>query len=129
MRKILSYCKSHIYDIHSVLVGIILLLIFFLIREKVKKLISQQIDDRIKKNPQLISRRSAMLRVWYLRFLVVLLISAILGFAVLAQISPFVEFSLQSGLMGCVYTLCGIAFLKQIFPNEPPSKDERAGDI
>lgn len=129
MRKILSYCKSHIYDIHAVLVGFILVLIMYLTKKRIYCFFKQYIDKMQGANSGKNMSRDGMLRICNLFWLLMSAIIAVFLFAILAEISPFVDFSLQSGLMAWVYALCGEAFIKQIFPDNMLGDYEKEGDI
>lgn len=101
MRKFLSYCKSHIYDIHSIMVAIILIVFILCTKKMLGKKMSNKEGNTFK---------------WKIMLLLMVIVAALLGFALLAILSPFVDFSLQSGIMSAVYALCGNAFIEQIMP-------------
>lgn len=101
MRKLLSYCKSHIYDIHSIIVAIILVMLILGIKKTLRKRLANKEYNILK---------------WEILLFIMLIVMAILGFAVFAMISPFIDFSLQSSIMSFVYALCGKAFIEQIMP-------------
>lgn len=109
MRKFLSYCKSHIYDIHSIIVAIILIVLI----RCIKKMLRKKMFD---KECNMLNREILLL--------IMLIVAAVLVFALLAMVSPFVDFSLQSGIMSGVYALCGNAFIEQIMPQSSKKDSE-----
>lgn len=101
MRKILSYFKSHIYDIHSLMVGVFLVMVILFLKKPLRKKLTGKNEHTLK---------------WKIILLLMLFLVAIVCFALVSLISPFVDFSLQSGIMSAVYALCGNAFIEQVMP-------------
>ncbi len=122
MRKFLSYAKSHIYDIHAIVVSVGLLTLMICIREPLRRKIKEAIDNKIAGNPGL--KRQSLIRKWNILILFFIMLLSIAGFAILAVISPFIDFSLPSGIMSGVYTLCGCAFWEQFMPVERDTEKE-----
>ncbi len=114
MRKFLSYAKSHIYDIHAIVVSVGLVILMICIRKPLCRKIKESIDSKMADTPGL--KRQSLVRKWNILLLLLLMLLSIAGFAIFAVISPFIDFSLPSGIMSGVYTLCGCAFWDQLMP-------------
>lgn len=86
MRQLLSYINSHMYDIHALVAGFIVVAVMMYIKAPRKKMI---------------------------RTLLVFLLSMV-SFWALSVVSPFVSFSWQSSVITGVFALCIEAVLEQI---------------
>lgn len=114
MHTILSYCKSHIYDLHAILVGTITFLAMFWIKRPIKKMIRKRVirkqgtgdedDIRLK---QMIYRKNSVL-------ILLVMILAFLLFDFAAIISPFITFSIPSAFMSGAVALAEYAFFEQL---------------
>ena len=113
MRKILSYAKSHIYDIHAVLAGTIVLVLMYCIKKPVKACVAQYVGEKIRKNPDIQGKRKLYLRRYNIILIVLTMVLAFIVFAILSWVSPMIEFSFQTGIMSGVYALSEYAVLDQ----------------
>lgn len=115
MRLILSYCKSHIYDIHSFLAGTLALVLVFLIKKPIKKKINRIVEMREEKDEQY-REEKARYRKRYNGILILIHSGiAFLFFFLLSVFSPFIRFSFPSALMSGAISLAEYAFLEQLF--------------
>ncbi|MBE5873471.1 MAG: hypothetical protein E7287_03585 [Lachnospiraceae bacterium] len=102
MRKILSYCKSHIYDLHYVLSGSITFLLMFLIKKPVKKWIAAKTDDKEKQ------------KLWNGILIPITMLLGFLMFWVLSLISPLIHMSMPCALMSGAVALTEYAVFEQM---------------
>ena len=103
MHKILSYCKSHIYDIHAIIAGTLIFIIIQLIKGKIKGSIRSYIDAKF-------FEKTKAYRVNYSKraFAVIypiIFIMAFLFYWILAMISPFIHFSVTSAILSATIAI------------------------
>lgn len=113
MRKILSYAKSHIYDIHAVVAGTLVLVLMYYIKKPVKAWVEQYVNEKIRQNPELEKKRKLFLKRYNMVIILLTMVLAFLVFTILSFVSPMIEFSFQTGIMSGVYALCEYAILDQ----------------
>lgn len=114
MRRLLSYINSHMYDIHAIIAGFVVVAIMMYLKAPIKKKIRTMVDAQVVKRPELLKKRNVMIRRWNsVLMLPVFLLSAV-SFWALAVVSPFVSFSWQSSVMTGVFALCIYAVLEQV---------------
>ncbi len=114
MRVLMSYILSHMYDIHAIVAGAVVVAAMMYIKVPVKKKIRVLVDTVIKKNPNIAEKRSLLIRRWnFILIIIVFLLSTVI-FATLACISPFIEFAWPSSFMAGVFALCIYAFVEQV---------------
>ena len=118
IRKLLSYTRSHIYDIHAVVVSLLVLVVVFFIQKKLHSVIIQYIDKYLEKKPDMQKKRDVYIRRISLIYIVLIFLLSNVFFALVALISPFVVFSFPSAVMGMVYTIFEYAILRQIMWNK-----------
>lgn len=114
MRKILSYAKSHMYEIHALLVATAVVVLMYLIKGPIKKTIVKLVDRKLEMRPDLADERDVLIRR---RNMLLILLTMLLSFglfALVALVSPLVEFSLSTAVMSGVFALCEYAFFDQI---------------
>lgn len=114
MRKILSYAKSHIYEIHAIIAATIVVVLMSFIKTPIKKLIVKAIDRKLEKQPEHSDRREIIIRRCNMLLIVLTMCLSVLVFALLAVLSPLIEFSFLSAVMSGVFALCEYAFWDQI---------------
>uniref|UniRef100_UPI004055F7A7 hypothetical protein n=1 Tax=Acetatifactor sp. TaxID=1872090 RepID=UPI004055F7A7 len=114
MRKLLSYVKSHIYDIHAIIVSVIVFGCMMYIKKPIKKLLEQGVDRMMENNPRLVDKRKLYVKRANLLLILLTFILSIMGFGVVSLLSPFIDFSFQSAVMAGVYALCEYAFFEQV---------------
>lgn len=114
MRLFLSYCKSHIYDIHAVLAGTLALILVLLIKKPIKERIAGMVakraesDERYRENPGKFRKR-------YNGILILIdMVFSFLFFVLLSVFSPFIQFSFPTAIMSGVISLAEYAFLEQL---------------
>lgn len=110
-RFFLKYINSHIYDIYAILVGTLTLAMVMILKIPIKKYSRQAADRKYEiqteKWMQTYKRRNGWI------FALVLIV-AIPMFAVAAQISPQIEFSMGSAVMSAVYAIAEYELMDQI---------------
>lgn len=114
MRKLLSYAKSHIYELHALMAATIVVVLMFLIKGPIKKQIAQRVDKTLAVRPELSAKRNVLIRRGNMLLIALTMLLSVFVFALLAAVSPFVEFSFPSAVMSGVFALCEYAFLDQI---------------
>lgn len=114
MRKILSYLKSHIYELHAGAVATVVVLIMLLVKPPIKRKIVHIVELWLEQHPEQIERKTCIVKRCNIILIILTMFLAIGGFAVLAALSPFVEFSFPTAIMSGVFALCEYAFLEQI---------------
>lgn len=117
IRKLLSYTKSHIYDIHAIIVSLLVLATVFFVQKKLHNVLIQYVDKYLEKKPDKKEKRDVYIRRCSLIYVVVIFVLSNVFFAFVALISPFVVFSFPSAVMGMVYTVFEYAILRQIMWN------------
>lgn len=50
IHKILSYCKSHIYELHAIVVAIITFFLMFPVKKPLKRLLPRRVKQRDEKD-------------------------------------------------------------------------------
>ena len=106
----LSYCKSHIYDIHSLLVGTIIFFLIYvwkgsidtMIEGWVKKHYADRAEDK---------QKAASNRLWGLIYLVVIAL-AFLIYAAVACMSPLVHNSVPASVISATFAITEMEFYK-----------------
>lgn len=114
MRKLFSYAKSHIYELHAILVATFVVVLMFLIKGPIKKRVEKNVDKKIARRPELADKRRSMIRRGNTVLIVLTMLLSVAVFAAAAWISPFIEFSLSSAVLSGIFALCEYAFLDQI---------------
>lgn len=113
MRRIMSYAKSHIYDMHAVVAGTIVFGLMQFIKKPIKKYTEGCVDRAIEKRPQLSSKRRMLVKRCNMILIVLTMVLSFAVFALLAAVSPVIHFSFQSAVMGGVYALFEYAIAEQ----------------
>lgn len=114
MRKILSYAKSHIYELHALLVATFVVVLMSLIKEPIKRKIAQSVDKKIQSKPELAKKRGIMVKRGNMLLIVLTMLLSFVVFTVVALVSPLISFSFSTAVMSGVFALCEYAFWDQI---------------
>jgi len=114
MRKLLSYAKSHIYELHALLVATFVVVLMGFIKEPIKRKIVQSVDKKIQSKPELTQKRKRMVKRRNMLLIVLTMILSFFVFALVALVSPLIEFSFPTAVMSGVFALCEYAFWDQI---------------
>ena len=93
MRKILSYAKSHLYEIHALFAATFVVVLMSFIKEPIKKIIVQSVDKKIKKKPDLMQKRRIMVRRRNMLLIMLTMLLSFIVFALVALVSPLIKFS------------------------------------
>lgn len=114
MRKILSYAKSHIYDIHAVIAATITLVLMYFVKRPIKQRIALYVDKRAEADSKWQENKAIYLRRCNMVLILLTMVIAYAMFWVLSVISPLVEFSAQSACMSGVIALVEYACIDQM---------------
>jgi len=118
MRLFFSYIRSHMYDIHAFIAGVMVVATMMRIKLSVKRRICTIVDAFIKKNPKLNRKRALLIKRGNISLLILVFPLGVVAFSMLVIISPFVFFSWQSSIMAGVFALCIYAFLEQVLETD-----------
>ncbi len=113
MHLILSYCKSHIYDIHALLVGTIIFVLLLVWKETIDTVIINWVNRRYGDRSE-VRQRAAYRRVWGLVYILIFLL-AFLFFCAVAFISPFVDNSVPASIISATFAITEMEFYKVFF--------------
>lgn len=114
MRKIQSYAKSHIYDIHALLAATFAVFLLYLIKKPIKKYLESCLDKRLQKRPEKKEKRELYRKRCNMLLIVLAVAISFVLFGIFSVLSPMIHFSVQSSLMSGVFALCEYAFIEQI---------------
>jgi len=114
MRKILSYVKSHLYEIHALLTATFVVVLMSFIKEPIKRKIVQSVDKKIQAKPELAQKRRLMVKRRNMLLIVLTMFLSFVAFTLVALVSPLIEFSFPTAVMSGVFALCEYAFWDQI---------------
>lgn len=114
MRRLLSYAKSHLYEIHALLVATFVVVLMSLIKEPIKRKIVQSVDKKIQSKPELMQKRRLMIKRRNMLLIVLTMILSFITFMLVVLVSPLIEFSFSTAVMSGVFALCEYAFWDQI---------------
>ena len=114
MHKILSYAKSHIYEIHALFVATFVVVLMSFIKEPIKRKIAQSVDNKIQSKPELVRKRKRMVKRRNMLLILLAMFLSFVVFALLAIVSPLIDFSFPTAVMSGVFALCEYAFWDQI---------------
>lgn len=114
MRKLLSYAKSHIYEIHAIFAATVVVGLMYLIKRPIKRWTVKIVDEKIEKAPELFRQRENMIKRRNMILIVLTMCLAVVVFALLSVVSPLIEFSFPMAVLTGVFALCEYAFIEQI---------------
>lgn len=114
MRKILSYAKSHIYDIHAVIAATITLVLMYFIKRPIKHRIASYVNKRAETDLKWQENKAIYIRRCNIVLILLTMVIAYVMFWVLSLISPLIEFSAQSACMSGVFALVEYACIDQM---------------
>lgn len=113
MHLFLSYAKSHIYDIHAVLVAVITIITMNYIKNPIKQRNRMHVDERLAADSALEGKRRLLLKRANFILLPLTMVLAFFFFAVVSVLSPMISFSAGSAVMSGVFALAGYALWEQ----------------
>lgn len=114
IRLVLSYTKSHIYDIHSALAGTLALMVMFAIKVPIKQWVEKKVNDKAEKNAKWERSKSFYLKICNGVLIPITMLVAIVIFDALSMLSPFINASWPSALMSGAIALAEYAVLEQL---------------
>ena len=114
MRRLFSYIKSHIYDIHAILAATFAVFLLYLIKKPIKKYLESCLDKWLQKYPEKKEKRELYRKRYNMILIVLAIVMSFVLFGILSVLSPMIHFSVQSALMSGVFALCEYAFIDQI---------------
>lgn len=114
MQRILSYAKSHIYEIHALLVATFVVVLMSFIKKPIKREIVQSVDRKIAEKPELADKRNVMIKHGNMLLILMTMLLSFGVFTLVALGSPIIRFSFPTAVMSGVFALCEYAFWEQI---------------
>ncbi len=114
MRLFLSYCKSHIYDLHSILAATITFLLMFLIKKPIKKRIADKVEQKALADEQYSQKKDSYIKLWNGVLVLITMVLAFIIFELLAVFSPMIHSSYPSALMSGAIALTEYAVWEQL---------------
>lgn len=114
MRILLSYAKSHIYELHAVVVAVVTIVIMYQIKVPIKRIVSEKVDTMLEKKAEKKKMRMLYVRRGNAVLILLAMLLAFVLFLVVSMVSPLIHFSLETAIMSGVFSLAGYAFWDQI---------------
>ena len=118
IHKVLSYCKSHIYELHAVLAAMITFAVMFPIKKPLKRKLAKWVERKAAKNESWKQHKTLYKKRVNI---IVLFIAVVLSYAIfslISLISPLIYFSWITAFLSAVFTLNLYALYEQIFGGE-----------
>ena len=113
MHFLLSYAKSHIYDIHALVVGTIIFVLILAWKDSIDYLISNWVIKHYEEQSEA-RKLSAYRRMWGLIYILIIIL-AFLFFCAVAFVSPFVENSVPASIVSAAFAITELEFYKTFF--------------
>ena len=110
IRKILSYCKSHIYDLHSLLVGTIIFFLVIIWKDHIDAFFESIVDKRYADCTEE-EKKLVVKRLWGLVYILIIPL-AFLVYAAAATISPLVNQSVPASVISASFAIVELEFYK-----------------
>ncbi|MCI6517395.1 MAG: hypothetical protein MR442_09515 [Lachnospiraceae bacterium] len=114
MHILLSYSKSHIYELHAILAATVTVLTVQAIKRPIKKKIADwvaikaQTKERWEEKEKIYCKRANIMIV------LLAFVSACLIYQAVTIVSPLIDFSIPTTILSGVFTLAEYAFLDQM---------------
>ena len=115
MHLLLSYCKSHIYELHALLAATIVFFLMFPIKKPLKEQIRQWVDKKAQQNQKWQKNRRLYTKRCNMIILVLAFLLSVVVFAMLSLVSPLIEFSVFMAGMSGVFALVEYALFEQLW--------------
>jgi len=113
MHLFLSYCKSHIYDLHSLLVGTIIFFLVYVWKGQIDRVFEDWVNKHYSTKTD-DAKKNAKKRLWGLIYLLVIPLSFLIYLAA-ASISPFVNNSVPASIISAAFAITEMEFYKTFF--------------
>ena len=110
MHFLLSYAKSHIYDLHALLVGTIIFVLILIWKESIDTVIVDWVNKHLEDRAEA-RKLAAYRRLWGLIYLLIIALAFLFFYAV-AFISPFVENSVPASIISAAFAITELEFYK-----------------
>lgn len=110
----LSYCKSHIYDLHALLAATIAMILMVFIKKPVKRKIDEHVERKSAADPEYAAYRREHRKNW--NFVIMLITGAVslAVYFVIETVSPMLEKrSIQSALICIAFAFTEYAVIDQ----------------
>lgn len=115
LHTILSYCKSHIYELHAILAGGITFLLMFLIKKPIKKITSDYVKGKsLKSEKWKLNGRKYLKRINSIVIIVTVMLAYAI-FGIISAISPLIHYSAITAFLSAVFALDFYALFDQIW--------------
>ena len=121
---ILKYMKSHIYELHALLAGILAFLLMFPVKKPVKKWLSAFTEKQCRKNRKWAQNKLTYRRRLGLSLIALDLLISAAVFCILARISPLIHDSIKTMWLSGFLSLTIYALYHQMFPGRKEEPHE-----
>lgn len=118
MHLFLSYCKSHIYELHALLAATITFLAMFELKKPIKVRTREIVDAKAKENQKWEKNRRLYYKRCNMLIVAATLLLAALLFLFLSIVSPFINFSWHMTWMSGAFALTEYAIYDQVIGKE-----------
>lgn len=113
MHFLLSYIKSHIYDLHALLVGTIIFVLALVWKDTFDSVITNWVNKHYQERTDK-RKLAAYRRLWGLIYVLIIALSFLFFYAV-AFLSPFVENSVPASIISAAFAITELEFYKTFF--------------
>ena len=107
---ILSYCKSHIYDLHSLLVGTIIFFLIIVWKGSIDDTFGNWTDKHYADRDESF-KKAVVKKMWALIYLLIIVL-AFLFFTAASYISPLVHNSVPASIITATFAITELEFYK-----------------
>lgn len=114
MHLFLSYCKSHIYELHALVAATIVFLFMFPLKKNIKKQIDLWVDRKAVKSSKWSKNKFLFRKRCNMSILLIALILAYAVFGLISVFSPMISFSWKTAGLSGVFALTEYAVFDQL---------------
>ena len=118
MHLLLSYCKSHIYELHALLAATITFFVMFPLKNPIKVRLERWGDEKASKNERWKKHRKLYRKRCNMMVLLIAFLLAEVLFCIISFVSPLIHFSWYMTWMSGVFALAEYAVYDQIVCRE-----------
>lgn len=115
MRIFLSYAKSHIYELHSILAATITFILMLFIKKPIKQSIRYYVERKAENNQRWAQNKKLYRKRCNSIIVFSTMLLAIIIFTIISFISPLIEFKWFSAILSGTVALTEYAIFDQIF--------------
>ena len=118
MRLFLSYCKSHIYELHALLAATITFFLMFEIKKPIKIWTHKYVTEKARKNQKWSKNKKLYNKRCNMLVVITTIIIAAIVFVFFYLVSPFISFSLHMTWLSGAFALAEYAVYDQTIGKE-----------